>query len=230
MASKFRISIDTEFNQYINFPGSCARNLDESYTTMAWPMRPLIKDKERTTPFSSQQIEKIMFPPTINQRSGWSDNTSTNFRIAINTDTKISHKKISNCQITTDDINIKESIYDTHIPIIQGKAIRRNTDNQKNHPKDTLTPYNGQAQPQYGSSHGFLFLYGSPLLHTKSRNIYFRSVQACNIRGNTKLCQVKNKWRLNINIGDSPPLTSMGTINLDTFNIFSTGPYIHMLQ
>ena len=34
--------------------------------------------------------------------------------------------------------------------------------------------------PKSGANHGLLFVKGSPFLHTKSRKIYFRSVQACN--------------------------------------------------
>ena len=69
----------------------------------------------------------------------------------------------------------------------------------KDHPKDTLAPYNGQTPPLCGARHIFFFVNGSTFLHTKSRRIYFRSAQACNNRGEYEsilvLKNVKEKYK-----------------------------------
>ena len=66
------------------------------------------------------------------------------------------------------------------------------------HPKDTLAPYYCQTPPKCGAIHGFFFVNGSTFLHTKSRKIYFRSVQVCNNKGKFEIIsglkQVKTKY------------------------------------
>ena len=69
----------------------------------------------------------------------------------------------------------------------------------QDHPKDTLAPSYGQTTPKCGASHGFFFVNESTFLHTKSRKIYFMSVQACNNRGGSEtilvLKQVNTKYK-----------------------------------
>ena len=59
VVSKLRITIDTEMDSTINAhldDGTIiiSRNLEEAYTTVTRPMRPLVKSKLRTLPFSAQ--------------------------------------------------------------------------------------------------------------------------------------------------------------------------------
>ena len=72
--------------------------------------------------------------------------------------------------------------------------------------QSTTRSYQGYPSPSYvktppkcGASHGFFFVNGSPFLHTKSRNIYFRSIQEFNNRGKFKtmvgLNQAKTKYK-----------------------------------
>ena len=58
VVSKFRVTIDTEMYPTINAhldDGTIiiSRNLEEAYTTVTRPMRPLVKSKLRTVPFSA---------------------------------------------------------------------------------------------------------------------------------------------------------------------------------
>ena len=64
---------------------------------------------------------------------------------------------------------------------------------------DTIGPSHGQAPPQCGAIHVFFFVNGRPFLHTKSRIIYFGSVEACNRREKSEtisgLKPVKTKYK-----------------------------------
>ena len=74
---------------------------------------------------------------------------------------------------------------------------QRETISSQNNPKDTITTPRCQTSPKSGNSNGFV-VDENTLLQTKSRRTDFKSFQACNSRGKTKISyglnQVKNKY------------------------------------
>ena len=84
--------------------------------------------------------------------------------------------------MTTDDINRSYAIDGTHIPVIQVKAIIIRPQHHNNTPRIPLTPIMAKHHQHVELAMYFFFVIVTPFLHTKSRNIYFRSVQACNNR------------------------------------------------
>ena len=142
-----------------------------------------------------------MLSQTINQRIGRSKNITATSRMAIYTNLKISHTKEPNQKLS--DYHWWHQHRRSHIWPPNTHHTRQG--NQKDprapqdHPKDTLAPSYGQTPPKCGASHGFFFVNGSTFLHTKSRKIDFRSVQACNNRVKSEtiseLKQVKTKYQ-----------------------------------
>ena len=90
--------------------------------------------------------------------------------------------QIRNIPVTIDNINQAEAFYISYIPIIQGKAIIMRPEHQNKIQRISLPP------PIYKHHHSveialyFLFVNGSPFLHTKSGKIDLRSLQECNSR------------------------------------------------
>ena len=66
----------------------------------------------------------------------------------------------------------------------------------------------------------FFFVNGIPFLQTKTRTFYFRSVQACKIRGKSEIILGLNKLIPSTKIGVSPSLISMSKMSVNTSNIF----------
>ena len=121
--------------------------------------------------------------------------------MAVYTNLKRSHSKEPNQKLTDYHQLYQQSR--SHIwPTNTHHTIKGNQKNPRapqNHPRDNLVPSYGQILPKCGASHGFFIVNGIPFLHKKSREIYFRSVQAYNNRRKSEtilgLNQVRIKYK-----------------------------------
>ena len=132
--------------------------------------------------------KQFIYSQMRDQRSGQSDNTTATRSTAVYTLFKISHPKEPNQELSNYHIQNQQSR--SYIWPLNTQHTRQVNHNEsrttQDHPKDTLAPSCGQMSPKCGSIHGFFFVNGRPFVHTKSRKIYSRSVQACNSRGKPK--------------------------------------------
>ena len=82
---------------------------------------------------------------------------------------------------------------------IQVKAIIRSPYHHKIIPRINFPPLMAKHHQNVEIAMYFLFVNGSPFLQKKSRKVYFRSFQACNIRGKFEpvlvLKQVNTKYK-----------------------------------
>ena len=162
-----------------------------------------------------------MFSQTINQRSGRSKNVTATSRMSVyNFFLNLSKRTKSETVRSppTTSAEQKPSMPpNTHH---KGQGNQKDIIAPKDHPKDTLAPSYGQTPPKCGARHGFFFVNGSTFLHTKSRKIDFRSVQACNNREKYENILGLKQVKKNIKIEVSPSQINMATINLNSFAIF----------
>ena len=136
-----------------------------------------------------------------NKRGGQSKNTASTCRMNVYTNSKRSLPKEPNQEFSN---------YHRGHPHIRSHLWPLNTHNTRqvdqkfpwapqDHPKDNLAPSHDQTPPTYRARHGFSIFNGSPFLHTKSRKIYFRWVQACNSRVKPEIImglkQVRTKYK-----------------------------------
>ena len=119
--------------------------------------------------FQHSREQQDLLPHTRSQRRGQIKNTSKTFSMAINTYPKRSQSKnqIRNWPITTDNINISESIYGPQISIIQGKTIIRSPEHHKTIPRIPLPPCMAKRHHNEELSMDFFFVNGIPFLSTK---------------------------------------------------------------
>ena len=85
------------------------------------------------------------------------------------------------------------------MPIIQGKAIRRSPEHHKTITRISLPRLMAKHHQNVELAMDIFFVNGSTFVHTKSKNLDFRSVQAYNNRGKYEtiygLKQVKTKYK-----------------------------------
>ena len=129
--------------------------------------------------------QQVVLTPVRNKRCGRIKNTSNTCKMATNIENKRSRLKKWNQEVPNHHRRHQHSTGHIWDPDNHNtrQGHQNDTKSPQDHPKDTLTPYHGQA-PQYcGTMYWFLFINEIPFLHTKSSKIYFRSVQVYNSRG-----------------------------------------------
>jgi len=101
----------------------------------------------------------------------------------------IAENLIVNCTVTVDNVNRAEAIYGPQKPLLQGKMVRERPEHHANIPRIQIPAPILEHHPTDEINMDFMFINGTPYLHTKSSVIKFLSVQNCNGRGRKDMTQ-----------------------------------------
>jgi hypothetical protein len=129
--------------------------------------------------FNRQEIEGADKARILQSNIGWPSTKDMQHYIASNL--------IVNCNVTVDDVNRAEAIYGPQVPLLKGKMVRRRPEHTTNVPRVPLSTPILQHHPTDEINMDFMFVNGTPYLHTKSTVIKFLSIQQCKGRGKKEM-------------------------------------------
>jgi hypothetical protein len=129
--------------------------------------------------FNRQEIEGVDRARILQGNIGWLLTKDMRNYIASNLSV--------NCNVTVDDVNRAEAIYGPQVPLLKGKMVRRCPEHIANVPRVALPTPVLKHHPTDEINMDFLFVNGTPYLHTKSTVIKFLSIQQCKGRGKKEM-------------------------------------------
>ena len=99
----------------------------------------------------------------------------------------ISSNQLRNCTVTIDDVTRAEAIYGPQVPILKGKMVRRRPEHFTSIPRVQIPAPLLEHHPTDELNMDYMYINGTPYLHTKSSVIKFNSVQHCKGRGRKEM-------------------------------------------
>ena len=99
----------------------------------------------------------------------------------------ISSNQLGNCTVTNDNVTRAEAIDGPQVPLLKGKMVRRRPEHFTNVPRVQIPAPLLEHHPTDELNMDYMYINGTPYLHTKSSVIKFNSVQHCKGRGRKEM-------------------------------------------